>query len=176
MELEKLLKELVALAESEPEFPPVKLNAEKHAGVNFHTVSMPLPPQADAAARKVLGDPLKIAFGFGANSAFVAVGPDASDEIKAILDGSADTADPSLPPLQMSLSLGPVLKFAAEQEGGNPMLSMLAGAIEDSDKDHLLMTVSETENGSSFRILAEEGLLKLLGSAARMGQAAALGR
>ena len=58
---------MVEIAESEPDidFKGVKFNADEHtgAGVQFHTLSLPIPQEE--YARRVLGDQLDIVVGTG---------------------------------------------------------------------------------------------------------------
>ena len=70
------LKDLVAFAKDKSvPLPEVKFDAEKHAGVTFHTVSIPLQTSKEEA-QVLLGDPLQVVVGTGAKSAYLAFGQD----------------------------------------------------------------------------------------------------
>ena len=84
-ELERILKKIVELGKNEADFPAVKLDADSHKGVRFHTMSIPIPEGKDEP-RKFFGDNLGVAVGIGANSVYLAFGKDSIDTLKGIID------------------------------------------------------------------------------------------
>ena len=167
--LEDAVKKLVELAKKEPDFPEVKINAETYKDLRFHTVAIPIPDDEDQSEilGKALGDPVQAVAAFGKESAFVGAGPKAIETIKQVLDKSAESSDDTLPPVQLTVSLGPILKFAAKQHTDNLLLSSLAEGLK-SGKDHVRFTLKLIENGMSMRLEAEEGVLTLIGTAMKM--------
>jgi hypothetical protein len=172
--LEDAVKKLVDLAKNEPGFPEVKFNAETYKDVRFSTVAIPIPDAGHETEvlGKALGNPVQAVAAFGKESVFVAAGPKAIETIKQVIDASASGAEAAsgsdaLPPVQFTVSLGPIMKFAAQQDTGNPMLSALAEGLKGG-KDHVSFTVKQISNGMAVRLEAEEGVLTVIGSAAKM--------
>ena len=165
--LEATLKKLVELAKNEPDFPGVKFNADSHKGVSFHTIKVPID---DPYAAKILGEELEIVIGTGKSSVFVGVGDDTITLLKEVIDNSAANGNMPVPPMQFSLSIGPILKFAATVDD-NPQVAALAAASEKVEgNDHIIVTAKPIERGLSYRVEIEQGILKIIGEAAKAAQ------
>ncbi len=123
-------KELVELAKNEPDFPEVTFNAGEHAGVTFHTMTVPVPD--DGEARAALGETVQVVLGTGKDSAFVGFGKSAMDLIKKVLDDSAAAGETKVDPLNMTITMKPILEFAAKMEPSNPQLAAVAKAAAES--------------------------------------------
>ncbi len=177
--LEKVLKQLAQLlAQHNPELAKgLKLDAQTHAGVRFHSLTLPTPDEslvADAADvfDALFGQTMEIVFGIGDNRAYLAVGNNAAGTIKQVIDKSQADAGTEVVPMRFAVSLTPIAKFA---EGGAPdgmvkmMVGNLAMLLEQSDgKDHVTVTSKAIPDGASVRLEIEEGVLKLIGFAAQM--------
>jgi hypothetical protein len=161
--LEAALKKLVEMARGE--IPNVKLNAGKHKDITLHTVSIPVP---DADAQRFLGESADVVVGISPKSAHVAFGKNATDALKKVVDQSAADGAKAVPPVQMIVSLGPIVKFANSMEP-NPVAGMLAEELAKSQgKDHVSLVARAQKNGFTYRLQAEEGVLKAIGVGARM--------
>lgn len=167
--LEDAAKKLVELAKKEPGFPEVKFDAETYKDVRFDTVAIPIPEggHETEVLGKALGNPVQGVAAFGKESVFIAAGPKASETIKLVIDASAASTSDTLPPVQFVVSLGPIMKFASQQQTDNAMLSTLAEGLKGG-KDHVSFTVKQISDGMSVRLEAEEGVLTVIGSAAKM--------
>ena len=164
-QLERSLKQLVDLAKDDPQFPGVKFNADEHAGVRFHTMSINVPEDEDA--RQVFGDTLDLAFGIGPKSVYLAVGQNGLSELKDAIDRSVATADTVVPPFQMKVALGKIFRFVSTVEE-NLFFTTLADALEPSHgKDHILITGKPVSNGMTYRLEIEEGVLRAIGQAGK---------
>lgn len=174
-ELEDVVKQFITLAAEDHELPKPKLNVDKYKGHRFHAMSAPVDDDSDNAdqIRRFFGKTLKIVLAFGEDAFYVAVGDKAIDTIKQVIDKSAETPDEKLPPMVMSLALAPVLKFASSQDG-NKNAALMAQVLKEGGKDHIKLTVEPIDNGVRYRVEAEEGINKLLGS--QMGQSVSGGR
>lgn len=171
--LEEVAKKFIKLAENEPDVPEVKLNVDEHKGVKFHTATIPLPDDEESEkAKQILGDEALVTVGFGPDSFYVALGADGLETIKAVMDKSAEGASEELPPLEISLALAPLMKLAAQQEDANPSVAMIAESLKEGGADHLKITVRPIENGVQYELEGEEGIIKLIGSGAKLAQAA----
>lgn len=166
--LEKSVKKGAAiLAKTEPDFPNVKFDAEKHAGVAFHTLSIPVPG-GESEARQLLGDQLDVVLGTGAKAFYIAFGKGSSATLKKVIDKSATDAQKTVPPLQLNVSLTPIAKTAAAMND-NPIGAVVVGALEQSGgKDHVRITNKPIQRGVVTRVDIEEGVLQVIGQAAKM--------
>lgn len=164
-ELEKVAKQFVTLAAEDQELPKPKFNVEKYKGHRFHALSVPVEDESDNSdqVRMMLGNPLKVVLAFGEDTFYVAVGDEGIDTIKQVIDKSAETPAEKLPPLTASLALGPVLKLASSQNG-DKRTARMAESLKEGGKDHVKLSVEPIGNGVRYRIEAEEGINKLLGS------------
>ena len=158
------LKKLVALAENEPDFPGVKFNAETHKNIRFHRMTVPVP---DPEAHRVLGEELDVHVGVADKAIFLAIGSGSMEAVKKAIDSSASGAK-AVPPFKASIALGKILEFAAALEE-NPMVSMMAAELEKSKgQDHITITAQAAGTSLTYRVEAETGVLKVLGTASRM--------
>ncbi|HEV3003483.1 MAG TPA: hypothetical protein VGX78_03435, partial [Pirellulales bacterium] len=159
---------VVARAAGEPDAPTVKLDMAEHEGVHFHTLTFPASdtPESDPL-KQLLGNPLTLTLGFGAESVYAALGPDGIGTIRQVMDGSSASA-PDASQVHVRLSLGQALEIAGKLGGDNPFGDEAALALRGGDDDHLHVMVKPIANGVQFRVEVEEGILKLLGNAAKM--------
>lgn len=163
--LEAVVKRAVDMFGQAPEFPAVKLNAAEHDGVTFHTIAL---PDLDEDARKILGEEVMLALGFGKDRAFLAIGENPVKSASSVLDKSKKSA--KLPPMQLQVKLGPLVKIGAESDEDNRELAeTLVRLLEASEKDHISFTSAYIPNGTRVRIEIEEGVLEAVGKAAVLG-------
>lgn len=163
--LEGVVKRAVDMFGQAPEFPAVKLNAAEHDGVTFHTVKL---PDLDDDARKILGDDVVVALGFGKDRVILAIGEDPVETAADVLDESRQSK--KLPPMQLQVKLGPLVKIGAESDDDNRELAdMLVRLLEESEQDHVNVTSDFIPRGSRMRIEIEEGVLEAFGKAAVLG-------
>lgn len=167
------LKKLAALAEKEPEFNGVQWNAATHEGVNFHTLSVPVP-EDDADARQMFGEKVDVAFGIGPDAVFVAAGDGNLDAAKKAIDASKAEAGKEVPPFEFSAALGQIMAFAAvhSKEEDRAMVQSIADMLKNDaqGRDHVRAKYTFIENGAKYRFEAEEGVLRAIGKAVILGQ------
>jgi hypothetical protein len=120
----------------------------------------------------MVGDTLDVVLGIGDDKVLLAVGRDAAKKLKGVIDRSKANHDKEVLPMQVSFSLKPIAKFiadVAEDDNVKARAAGVASALEKADgKDHITLTSKSVTNGVRVRLEAEEGLLKLLGSAVPM--------
>jgi len=168
VQIEKDLKRLVKLAEESEDTPEfeVKFNVSEHAGVSFHTVTLPVP-EAEEEARKILGNQMVVTVGTGEKSVFVGFGDKSKDLIRQVIDNSRQGAQKALP-MELTVALAPIMAFAASVED-DPIIVGLADALQNGNgKDHISITANPIELGATYRIAVEEGVLQLIGQAAKL--------
>ena len=160
--LDGALQEVLKLAAEEPGAPAIKLNADLHKGVIFHTMSMPLPP-GEPEFEKVFGESLEVAVGVGDEGIYFGVGANSLAAVKSAIDNSTEAK--IVPSMQFSLSVTKLVKFAASivpdlPPEGRDILGKIAGMTGD---DKISLTVEPIPNGSRLRIQLDEVAIKALG-------------
>ena len=117
----------------------VKLNAEQFQGVTLHTVSIPIPSDANDREKIVplIGETLEVVIGTSKDSVYVAAGRDPLAALKKAIEQSAADASKSVPPVEISVSLSKVAEFIAAV--GKPherqQAAKLAAAFKQSSGD-----------------------------------------
>ncbi len=170
--IESGLKKLTeaAAGDADVKLPPVQWSAATHGDVTFHVMQVPVP---DEKAKTLFGDTCDVVVGLGPQSAYVAFGRNAQDELKKVIDASASAPGKAIPPMEATVSLGKMLTMAQSiaDDDKKPMLGMVAGMLtsDSSGKDHLHMIAEGVPSGMRMRLEVEEGVLKAAGTAAMMG-------
>jgi len=168
--VESGLKKLEAAAKKQPDFPGIKWNAADHAGVKFHTITIPVP-EGEKSARQILGDQLAVAVGIGPESAYLAAGKDNIDALNKAIDASAASKGKSVTMLEFVSSLGPIMEAAAAQ-ADEPRHKAVVQKVADflrsegKGRDHVKAVGKVVPNGLTYHFEAEEGVLKAIGTAA----------
>jgi hypothetical protein len=164
--LEQVFKQLVAaIIKDEPQFAQaVKLDAEVHQGIHFHVVSLPVQ---DPNAAKFLGDIAVVVVGISDQSVYVAVGRDAAQTLKQVIDHSKAEAGKQITPFRMVVAGTPIAEFVAAvapDEKAKQIASQIAATLKLSTAgaDHLTITATPIPNGQKTRIELEQDMLKSL--------------
>jgi len=163
--LEKVLKQVAeVMGKEDPDMAKmIKLDADKHQGVRFHTFTMPVP---EPEAVKVIGQNLEVIVGISDQSLYVALGGDTAKALKQVIDQSKANPDKAVSPLQVSIAAAPILKFASAVAPDGPekqIVGMLAAGLEQSGgKDHISLSTKGIPNGAATRLEIEEGILKAM--------------
>jgi hypothetical protein len=169
--IEDALKKFETFAKKQPDFPGIKWNAANHAGVNFHTLTAPVPEDKNGA-RKMFGETIDVAIGIGPEAVYVAVGKDNIAAVSKAIDASAADSSKAVPPFAVSLSLAKIVALAADAKEGQEKAALQAIADklngEAKGRDHIHATGQVIPNGLRYRFEAEEGVLQAVGSAAMM--------
>jgi len=173
--IESGLKKLAELGKEEPEMPPVKWNAESHAGVNFHTLSAPTPDEKEA--RQLFGETIDFAIGIGKDSVYFAMGRDCLAAAKKVIDDSAASPGKSIAPMELSVSVGQIINTIAAFDADDPVLKTVADTLktEAVGRDHVRIVAQQIENGLRTRIEAEEGVMRAIGVGVKAAQMQAMG-
>ncbi len=166
--VEANLKRMVELARKTKDNPDVeiKFDVAQHGEVALHTLTAPIPEQ-EADARKVLGDKIVMVIGTGPKSFYIGFGDDSMQLLKQIIDTSVGAANGNALPMNLHFALQPILAFAASVDD-DPMVAALANSLANGQgKDHVAITATPIEQGMSYRLSVEEGVLQLIGQAAK---------
>jgi hypothetical protein len=170
--LEEIAQTIVdVLKKANPAFGQmVHLNAEEYQGVNFHTLSIPIPTEGMGERKKLVlslvGETLQIVVGTSPKSIYLAFGREPMKNLKEAIDRSLSKPSPDLPPAELSISLDAIAQFAAAT-GKAPQRQAAAIVAEELKKaapqDHLSFTVMPIAQGVKYRLEVQEGVLKSLG-------------
>jgi hypothetical protein len=172
--VESALKKLEAAAKKQPDFPGIKWNAAKHAGVTFHTMTVPVPADKKGP-RELLGDQMEVAVGIGPEAVYLAVGKNNIEVVSKAIDASATEKGKTVPPFELAISVGPILEAAAAQaeDGDQKEIMQKVSDFVHSDaqgRDHIRAVGQIVPNGLKYHFEAEEGVLKAIGKAATAAQ------
>jgi hypothetical protein len=175
--LEKAVKDLITLAQGEPDFQShatVKLDLETYKNVKFHQITVKLPDEAGEDAKKVFGDSVDVYFGAGPTSAYFAAGKGSLDLVKSVIDRSAADPNKAVQPVQMSIALSPIADFVGSMSEQNAEhAEVIKKALSETPgKDHVTLNAHIVPNGMSYRFELQEGVLKAIGVAAMAGRGA----
>jgi hypothetical protein len=165
--VESVVQEFVKLAKAEPEvsFSKVKFNAGQHGDVRIHELAVPIP--GDEYIGEVLGGELEICIGAATNDVYITLGTNPVESLKKMIDKSKSTGAKEIQPFSVTVKLTPILKFA-EAIDKNVQVGSIVRMLEGSGHDHIRITASTLDNGSQYRFLVEDGVLKAIGQAAQM--------
>ncbi len=165
-ELAEVFERLVDLAETEAGFYGVQLDVDKHKGVRFHTLILPYFGGAEGEMLETLfGTDIEFTFGMAKDAAYLAVGTEGVDRLKAAIDKSEEMAETEVPPAQLVVAVGPMLDLLADMDAGDdPLLSSLTLEVPEED-DRVSAVMVPIENGMHIHIEAEKGALGALGTA-----------
>jgi hypothetical protein len=168
--LESAVRALSEFAtQKDPGFPGVNFNAGTHGGVTLHTVSVPLG-DAKRQAREILGDPMEVVLGVGAKSVFLALGKNPAPAMKKVIDASRANASQKQLPFELNVALKPILQFASTVDS-NPAVKQALEKLQESNiSDRVALTAQPVERGFGLRLSVDEGVIKVIGEAARAAQ------
>lgn len=175
--LEETLNKLVDAARQEDAAlvdQVLKRDVGELRGVRFHSLTIPIPPDAKDRDRvvKLVGENLEVVVGIGKQSVCLAAGKNALETLKKAVEQSAAGGTPAaqaVPPLELSLALGPLAEFLAETGQGQQQqrAQQAVEALKDAaGKDHVKLLAAPIEHGVKLRLELEQGVLKVIQSIA----------
>ncbi len=163
-ELAKLFEKLVEMAETEAGFYGVQLDVDKHEGVRFHTLNVPyIGGEEGEMLETLFGSDLEVTLGLSEDAAYVCIGADGVETLKAAIDKSVEVADKELPPAHMRMHIGPFLELLSEIDTEDPVLSSMTLEVPEED-DQVEVIVTNIERGTKIHVEAEKGVLGALGT------------
>ena len=144
----------------------VKLDAEKHEGVDFTVATLPIN---DPKAAELLGDKVKIVIGISPSGLYLGAGKDPVTEIKKAIDASKAAEGKVISPVQMIISATPIAKFiakvikdenpsAAEAKKNFTKAAELLAKCEG--KDHITLTATAIPDGTNMQLKVQSGIIK----------------
>src|SRR5207302_10093610 len=131
------LKSLAGLGKDVPNFTQLQLNSGALGDLKLSRLTAPLPDR-HGDARELLGDNLEIIIGIGPKSVILAGGKEADALLKKVVDRSAQERNKVVSPLELKVSLLPILKFYKSVDD-NPLVNNLLGTLERSGNDRIML-------------------------------------
>jgi hypothetical protein len=166
--LEVELKRIAEGISGKPKAPTFKFGVGQYKGMTLHQVTVPVD-SSDRNAQKILGDSMKVSIATGDKSFIVAIDPTGEAALKAAIDRVEVAQGQPAAPLNASIQVAQLLKFA-ESIAPNPQLDLALQTIQEFiGKDHVNVSARVIERGAMYRITVEEGVLRAAGSAAKGG-------
>ncbi len=159
-----LSKEAPQLAEK------IKLDAETHEGVVFHTLAIPTSSLGEAGPKlaEMVGENLDVVIGIGPQSVYLAAGRGAASTLRQVIAKSKAEAGKPTIPVRFSLAATPIAKAVAahgRREAAREMAGKTAKVLgELPGKDHVTVNQTPIANGLKVQIVLESGVLKLIAS------------
>jgi hypothetical protein len=152
-----------------PDAPAIELtmNAATHGEIKLHRGSVALPAD-NVQARAVFGDKFEFIVATGKTSAYLAAGKDCEAFLKKMIDRCAAEANKPVSPVQVTVAVLPILKFAEAQAGDNPLLGGLIASLEQDSADKLLIRSSVGPRSVTTRIEVQEGIIRVIGEGVKM--------
>ncbi len=162
--VEKLFKRLKDAAKKETDKAAFK--DEQFGGVSFHTITMPLSDNKKAA--EILGDDLEVTLGIGTQTVYLAIGEKSLDTLKGLLGTTAAKENKPSPPFQVTADLSSILKFVDENTDAPEDFGKLVEVAKKWEgKDHIRLRAIPDQNGMTYHLELEEGVLRVLGKAGK---------
>jgi hypothetical protein len=159
------IRKLVDLGKEEKDFPEVKFDAETYKGIKIHSIAIPSP---DENAKRLFGDNINAYLGIGQQSVYFCLGKEGLTTLKSIVDKSAGPSSAANYPFQLNFALTQIAQFINSTKP-NPQAAMAAQLLSSAPgKDHIRITASVISNGVNYRIEAEEGVLKAIGTIGKL--------
>lgn len=168
--VEAALKKLLTLVPPGGGGPDVKFNTGTHAGVNLHSVGVPLPPN-ERPLRDLFGEKLEIILGTAKDGLYLALGNGGEKTLREALDVSAQNKTKPAPATELQVALAPIVKFASSIETGQPVPPEAVSAAEKvAGKDHVKLDVRSIERGFAYRLEVEQGVVQFVGELVKAAQ------
>ena len=157
--VESALKPLIEMVSQQGGIPGPDWEAENHAFHRIHTwKNIPMP---DEDSKRVIGDRLEVAIGVNAESVYLAMGGNAIEDLKKVIDASAKASDEVTEPAEAVLHMGTIMQFAVEvDEENGAMYLPIAGMLQEEDT--VRYGIQQIENGLRARITVEQNILRAM--------------
>lgn len=170
-ELETWFSDVAAAATNDAGLEKVELNAETHAGVKIHALT--LAKNADSALFDTLFRSRKFLVAVSGEHAYLAVGPKALDELKAALDLTPSAAGP----FRAVLKMGAVTNLAGRLIPDKTM-AMAVGFLgfnftqgnEGPMDDRVVIDFGQRDGNLVGRLEAGNGTIRVGGVIVNLGQ------
>ncbi|MCH7727910.1 MAG: hypothetical protein IH991_15750 [Planctomycetes bacterium] len=166
-----LKKAVLGLFRANEDRPALKLNSATHRNIRFHTLTIPLPN--DDLTQKLFGKQTDLVVGFGNEAVYLAIGEAGLTTLKRAIDQSAGLVNKVVPAVRVQVSVGSLLKLTAMMNNLPELEKLVDGEIAGGHRDKVSLTTKSIPRGMTARIQVDEGVIRIIGRAARQGFPAA---
>jgi hypothetical protein len=173
--VEKILAQIGDLIKDMPNAPKLQVNTGTVGDMKLSRLTAPIPPQA-ADMREVFGDNFEVIIGISPKSVVVSGGKNAEGLLKSVLQKSSQEREKSVSPLDLTISLLPILRFSKSVDSDNPIVSRMIASLEQGGNDRVSVTNKGTATSSTTRIEVQEGVIRAGGEGFKAAQAARMNR
>jgi hypothetical protein len=173
--VEKILVQIGDLIKDIPNAPKLQLNTGTVGDMKLSRLTTPIPPQA-ADMRDVFGENFEMVVGISPKSFIIAGGKNAEGLLKSVLQKSSQETEKSVSPLDLTISLLPILRFSKSIDSDNPIVSRMVSSLEQGGNDRVSITNKGTSTSSTTRFEIQEGIIRAGGEGFKAGQAARMNR
>jgi hypothetical protein len=147
----------------------IELDAAEVHGVQLHTISAPVPREAENREQivELFGERVDYVVGIGPESFYLAAGRDAMGQLREAIERSAASGPTRVPPMELSIALADLVKHAVangEGEAAEQAAKAAAALGESPGKDHVRLRAAPVEDGLSFQVEIEQGVLEMIGA------------
>jgi hypothetical protein len=168
-EAAKIVKDLAAKVENEPNAPRFKFDQSTYKGVTMHVVESDVPAGSEEA-RRMFGEVLQVHVGTGEKAVYLAVGNESEALMKELIDSAGSDSSANRPVGQLRFKLLPVLQFAQSIEANDTLAAMIEALTRSADAGEVAVVQESVANGQKTQIAVGEGLMKAIGAAGRQAQ------
>ncbi|MEM8666029.1 MAG: hypothetical protein AAGG48_00830 [Planctomycetota bacterium] len=168
-EAAKIVKDLAAKVENEPNAPRFKFDLSKYKGVTMHMVEADVPESA-GEAREMFGEVLQVHVGTGEKAVYLAAGTDGEALMKEMIDAAGSDSSADRPAGQLRFKLLPILQFAQSIESNDTLAAMIEALTRSPDEGEISVVSESISNGQKTEIFIGEGLIRALGAAGQQAQ------
>lgn len=168
-EAAKIVQDLAAKIENEPNAPRFKFNQSTYKEVTMHVVEADVPESA-GEAREMFGEVLQVHVGTGKKAVYLALGNDSDALMKELIDSAGSDSSADRPVGQLRVKLLPILQFAQSIEENDVLGAMIEALTAASDGGEISLISESITNGSKTQIAIGEGLFKAIGVAGQQAQ------
>lgn len=135
-------------------------------GVRIESYKLTLPAEVGRNLHPFFGENATLTVASGPKAVYAGMGETTAAALKKILATSAANASKPASPFEFTMSVGQMIKASNRGNADAPGMAALAKSNIAPGTDVIRAEQRVIKNGAAFRLEVEEGVLKLMGSAA----------
>ncbi len=145
----------------------IQLDAGELRGVELHTISVPVSPEAKNREQivELFGERVDYVVGIGPKSFYLAAGRKAMAQLREAIERSAASGPTGVAPMELSIALAELVQHAAangEGEDRERAAKAAAALAESTGEDHVRLRAAPVEDGLCLHVEIERGVLEMI--------------